>query len=53
MYTVQQERATIYLNGPKCTIVIILRAGQFSTKQKHGLLLFFVMYKKISQSIYT
>ena len=28
------QRATIYLNGTKRTIVIMLRAEQFSTKQK-------------------
>ena len=49
----QQGRATIYLNGPKRAIVIILRAGQFSTRQKQLFLLILVVFKKISQSIYT
>ena len=30
----EQGRATIYLNGPNCTIVLMLRAVHFSTKQK-------------------
>ena len=41
-----QGCATIYLNGPKRTIVIMLRAGQCSTQQKQLLLLFLVCKKK-------
>ena len=40
--TLYQGRATIYLKGPKCTRVIILPAGQFSTKQKQLFLLIVV-----------
>ena len=34
LQALDQGCATIYLKGPKRTVVIILRAGQFSTKQK-------------------
>ena len=43
-----QGCATIYLNGPKCTIVIMLQAGQCSANQKQLLLLHFVCKKNFS-----
>ena len=39
MITIGEGRITIYLNGPKRTIVIMLRARQFSTQQKHVIIL--------------
>ena len=50
-HLLKQGHATIYLKGPKHTIVIMLQARQFSTKQKSTCCYYSLYHKKILNQI--